>query len=161
TSGDAAGGTTVTVLGTGFVWGASLSIGGVSAVDVVVLSTTAISATMPALPPGTLNDVSVANPPVLVHRPSATAILPGGWMAALVAVPREQPFHAFIEKIFRNGITAGCGGGRYCPGEPVRRDQMAVLLLKGMHDASYAPPACTAPGRFLDVACPGPYTDWI
>jgi hypothetical protein len=26
------------------------------------------------------------------------------------------------------GIAAGCGGGNYCPAEPVTREQMAVLL---------------------------------
>ena len=28
------------------------------------------------------------------------------------------------------GVTAGCGGGNYCPDAPVTRAQMAVFLLK-------------------------------
>ena len=27
--------------------------------------------------------------------------------------------------------------------------------------SSYVPPACVPPGVFGDVACPGPFTDWI
>ena len=39
------------------------------------------------------------------------------------------------------GITGGCGGGDFCPQNPVRRDQMAVFLLKAEHGSSYVPPA--------------------
>jgi hypothetical protein len=28
------------------------------------------------------------------------------------------------------GVTAGCGGGRYCPTDPVTRAQMAIFLVK-------------------------------
>ena len=47
----------------------------------------------------------------------------------------------------------------YCPANFVRRDQMAVFLLKVEHGADYVPPACT--GRFPDVACPGLFADWV
>ena len=57
------------------------------------------------------------------------------------------------------GITGGCGGGNFCPANPVRRDQMAVFLLKGEHGSSYVPPACA--GIFGDVPCPSPFADWI
>ena len=40
------------------------------------------------------------------------------------------------------GITGGCGGDNYCPTNPVRRDQMAVFLLKTKHGSSHVPPAC-------------------
>ena len=70
-------------------------------------------------------------------------------------------FHADVQKLFRNEITAGCGAGYYCRNSPVRRDQMAAFLLKARRGASYVPPACTPPGRYPDVACPGPFTDWV
>ncbi len=35
-----------------------------------------------------------------------------------------------IEELVRDGITAGCGGGNYCPEAAVSRDQMAVFLVK-------------------------------
>ena len=66
---------------------------------------------------------------------------------------------AWIEALAAEGITGGCGGGDYCPGDPVSRAQMAVFLLKGEHGASYTPPACV--GIFDDVPCPSPFADWI
>ena len=38
----------------------------------------------------------------------------------------------WIEQLALDGITAGCGGGNYCPGSPVTRDQMAVFIEKAM-----------------------------
>ncbi|HEX4439368.1 MAG TPA: S-layer homology domain-containing protein, partial [Thermoanaerobaculia bacterium] len=67
--------------------------------------------------------------------------------------------HDFVESIVRAGITAGCGGGNYCPDASVTRAQMAVFLLKAEHGPAYAPPACQ--GVFADTPCPGPFTDWI
>ncbi len=37
---------------------------------------------------------------------------------------------AFIEQLAADGITGGCGGGNYCPGNPVTRAQMAVFLVR-------------------------------
>jgi len=45
-------------------------------------------------------------------------------------VPTTHPFYPFIEKMAALGITAGCGGGNYCPDNPVTRGQMAVFLVK-------------------------------
>jgi hypothetical protein len=56
---------------------------------------------------------------------------------------------AWIKQLAAEGITAGCGGGNFCPDTPVSRDQMAVFLLKAEHGSSYTPPAAT--GVFTDV----------
>ncbi len=74
-------------------------------------------------------------------------------------VPCPSTFANWIEALAAEGITGGCGGGNYCPQNPVRRDQMAVFLLKAKHGSSYVPPQCT--GVFPDVTCPGPFADWI
>jgi len=74
-------------------------------------------------------------------------------------VPCPSTFANWIEALAGEGITGGCGGGGYCPQNPVRRDQMAVFLLKAEHGSSYAPPPCT--GTFADVACPSTFADWI
>ena len=34
------------------------------------------------------------------------------------------------EQLAREGITAGCGNGKYCPNVTVTRDQMAVFLVR-------------------------------
>ena len=36
----------------------------------------------------------------------------------------------WIEQLAAEGITAGCGGGNYCPDAQVTRDQMAVFLVR-------------------------------
>jgi len=152
-SGDAAAANPFTVTGAGFVSGASITIGGVAATGVDVTGPTAASATTAALSPGTLNDVTLVNPD------TQSATLFSGWFADFVDVPQADTFHAYVENIFRNGITAGCVAGSYCRDEAVTRAQMAVFLLKSKFGATHAPPAC---GHvFADVACPFLFADWI
>ena len=74
-------------------------------------------------------------------------------------VPCPSTFANWIEAMAAEQITGGCGGGNFCPTNPVRRDQMAAFLLKGEHGSSYAPPDCI--GRFGDVPCPSQFADWI
>jgi S-layer homology domain len=74
-------------------------------------------------------------------------------------VPCTSNFAPWIEQMAAEGITGGCGGGNFCPLNPVRRDQMAVFLLKGKYGSSFTPPPCT--GVFDDVACPSTYADWV
>jgi carboxypeptidase family protein/S-layer family protein len=76
-------------------------------------------------------------------------------------VPDGNIFYSFIETIFHNGVTGGCGGGNYCPVGNVTRAQMAVFLLKGSLGSGYTPPACTGT-VFGDVPCTGGIFDpWI
>ena len=74
-------------------------------------------------------------------------------------VPCPSLFADWIEELFHEGITGGCGSDNYCPYDPVRRDQMAAFLLKAAHGSSYVPPACT--GIFPDVTCPSQFADWV
>jgi hypothetical protein len=74
-------------------------------------------------------------------------------------VPCPSTFANWIEALSAEGITGGCGGTNYCPQNPVRRDQMAVFLLKAEHGPGYAPPMCS--GTFADVPCPSTFADWI
>jgi hypothetical protein len=57
---------------------------------------------------------------------------------------------AWIEQLAAEGVTTGCGSGKYCPGGSLKRNQMAVFLLKSEHGAAYAPPPATG-GVFSDV----------
>ena len=45
-------------------------------------------------------------------------------------VPANHWAASWIEQLAAEGITAGCGGGNYCPGTEVTRDQMAVFLVR-------------------------------
>jgi len=64
-------------------------------------------------------------------------------------VPTSSPFAPWIEQLFHDGVTSGCGGTKYCPGASVTRAQMSVFLTKSRH-----PVACTYPATgavFSDV----------
>jgi CSLREA domain-containing protein len=152
TSGPAGGGTAVTVGGFNFQTGALLKIGGAPAGGSVT-SGAEIDGVSPALAPGALYDVTVVNPSTLFGT------IGGAWLADFTDVPQANLFHSDVEKVFRHGITAGCGGGAFCVASAVTRAQMAVFLLKAEHGASYVPPACA--GIFGDLPCPSPFADWI
>ena len=47
-------------------------------------------------------------------------------------VPTSDPAFQFIEALVGSGITAGCGGGNYCPDATLTRRQMAVFLAKAL-----------------------------
>jgi hypothetical protein len=47
-------------------------------------------------------------------------------------VPTGHPLFQFIEALYQSGITAGCGGGKFCPDSPLTRGQMAVFLAKAL-----------------------------
>ncbi|HEY7113085.1 MAG TPA: right-handed parallel beta-helix repeat-containing protein [Thermoanaerobaculia bacterium] len=65
-------------------------------------------------------------------------------------VPPSYLFHNAVVTVARDGVTTGCGGGKYCPDDPVTRDAMAVFILRGEHGATYNPPAATG-DVFSDV----------
>jgi hypothetical protein len=143
----------MTLNGANFVAGATATINGIAAMGVTVPNPTLLLATVPALPAGTLSDIQVTNP----NGQSGT--LPKGWLADFLDVSHDDAFHDSVARVFRRGITAGCGNGLYCRDNSVTRAQMAVFLLKSEHGSSYQPPACT--GVFADVACPSPFAAWI
>ena len=41
-----------------------------------------------------------------------------------------DPFTPWIEALSLEGVTAGCGGGNYCPNSPNTRGQMAAFLVR-------------------------------
>ena len=49
------------------------------------------------------------------------------------------PFVDWINQLASENITGGCGGGNYCPGNPVNRGQMAVFLVKTFGLVLYGP----------------------
>jgi uncharacterized repeat protein (TIGR01451 family) len=153
-SGPPDGGTEVTLAGANFQVGATVTVGGAPATGVTVTSGTEMSFFAPAVSAGTLNDIVVTNPD------SSTGTLVNGFFADFLDVPASHMFHDFVERIFRNGVTAGCGGGNYCPDDAVTRAQMAVFLLKSEHGASYAPPPATGT-VFGDVPADAFAADWI
>ena len=75
-------------------------------------------------------------------------------------VPAGAPAAAFIEELSLQGISAGCGGGNYCPSAALTRAAMAVLVLKTRHGSDYTPPPATGT-VFADVPADAFAADWI
>ncbi len=75
-------------------------------------------------------------------------------------VPNTNPFYAFIENLLHNGITGGGACGGYCPTDGVKRQQMAVFLLKARFGAAFTPPPATGT-VFSDVPLSNPFASWI
>ena len=84
--------------------------------------------------------------------PAATGTMFGDVSAATFGA-------AWIEQFATEGITAGCGGGLYCPNSYVTRSQMAIFLLRGKYGSAYVPPVAT--GMFSDVPVGSTNADWI
>ncbi len=72
-------------------------------------------------------------------------------------VPTNYWAAAWIKELAAEGITGGCGNGKYCPSYPVTRDQMAVFLLRSEHGSSYNPPPVGSTTGFTDV----PTNYWV
>jgi hypothetical protein len=68
-------------------------------------------------------------------------VSPAPGVATFTDVPTSHPQFQFIEALVAAGITAGCGGGNYCPTNPLTRGQMAVFLAKalGLHWSASSP----------------------
>jgi hypothetical protein len=115
----------------------------------------AVSVDRPAVRPAAHWDASLSE--LLSTNQARTWTLHLG--ESFADVPPSNGFYPFVENIFHNGVTGGCGAGTYCPGSNVTRAQMAVFLLKAQHGSGFVPPACT--GVFSDVACPSQFADWI
>ncbi len=145
TSGPAAGGTAVTIKGTNFEPNATVWFGGQWATNVTVVDDTTITCWTPALGAGALYNLDVDNPangPLTVgpRRPAVTGTLAKAWFADFGDVALAFIYHNAIEKIFRAGITTGCGGGNYCPNDPITRDAMAAFILRAKHGGAYVAP---------------------
>jgi hypothetical protein len=61
-------------------------------------------------------------------------VLPGIALAnhQFADVPTSYTFHDDIEQLYGARIGTGCGGGNYCPNNPVTRGQMAGFLNRGL-----------------------------
>jgi len=62
-------------------------------------------------------------------------VSPAPATATFADVPTDYPYFRAIEALAASGITSGCGGGNFCPGQPVTRGEMAKFLANalGLH----------------------------
>jgi len=77
-------------------------------------------------------------------------------------VPCGHWASAWIEELYRRGITSGCDTNplRYCPESWVANPEMMIFLLRAKEGSTYTAPACTAP-TFTDVTCGHWAASWI
>ncbi len=91
----------------------------------------------------------------------AAIFLPPGCAAGsekFLDVPASSPYCRWVEQIARDGVINGCGGGRYCPGQPVTREQLAVFLTRAMRGTlDFAP----APGGARTTTVDDPATSGV
>ena len=59
-------------------------------------------------------------------------VSPAPGVATFNDVPTSDPAFQYIEALVASGVTAGCGGGNYCPDAALTRRQMAVFLSKAL-----------------------------
>jgi uncharacterized repeat protein (TIGR03803 family) len=95
----------------------------------------------------------------LLKAQHGAAYVPPVCQGAFPDVACPSLFADWIEQLAAEGVTAGCGGGLYCPDAAVTRRQMAVFLLKTKEGSGYAPPPAT--GVFDDVPAGDPFAPWI
>lgn len=62
-------------------------------------------------------------------------------------VPENFWTYTFIETLYHNGVTDGCGPDLYCPANDVTRAQMAVFIAKAMAGTNTIPASGTVPGK--------------
>lgn len=116
----------------------------------------------PGLPTYDCANVNPPQGPQIYQMKPLSSVQPAGQRDAYKAMfgcggpvpPVPNPFAAWIEQFYNEGISAGCGAPAahtFCPDRPVTRQEMAVFILKAIHGANYVPPPCT--GIFTDVPC--------
>lgn len=85
---------------------------------------------------------------VLVRALGLTPATNGG---SFQDVPAGVWFSPLVEALRLEGVTAGCGDGRFCPGDPVSRQQLALFLMRGLKLTPLPPPARYGPLNGLAV----------
>ena len=66
----------------------------------------------------------------LLKAEHGSAYAPPACTGVFADVACPSPFADWIEQLAAEGITGGCGGGNYCPDNPVGRGSMATFLVR-------------------------------
>jgi hypothetical protein len=98
---------------------------------------------------------------LLRAKMGAAYVPPACTVARFGDVPCSSPLAPWVNELVARGVTAGCGGGNYCPDSPVTRAQMAVFLLATKEGPGYSPdPSCLS-APFNDMPCFSPFAIWV
>ena len=69
----------------------------------------------------------------LVKAKHGSGFVPPAAVGLFADVPVSSFGANYIEQLVADGVTSGCGGGNYCPATMVKRDSMAVFLVKNFN----------------------------
>ncbi len=71
-----------------------------------------------------------------------TFVPPAATGTVFADVPASHPQAAYIEQLYRDGMTGGCATNplRFCPSTIVSRAEMATFLIRVAHGNAYTPP---------------------
>ncbi len=152
--GPASGNTNFSLNGYHFLAGLTVKFAGVAATGINFFGFNGLSGQTPPLPPGSVADVTIDN------TDGTSGILRNAFVADFLDVPSPSATEKFIANLVASGITAGCGGGNFCPLSNVSRAQMAVFLLRSERGLCYTPPPATGT-VFADVPAVSFAAAWI
>ena len=76
---------------------------------------------------------------VLAAKEGAGYLPPACATPVFTDVPASSPFCRWIEELVRRGVVSGCAPQRYCPADPVTREQMSVFLTVPFELTLYGP----------------------
>ena len=146
-------GSSNTLYGQQFESGSTATAGGVPMTIQNIPNPKTIFVLMPTLPPGSVNDITVTTPSGL------SGTLKNAWVVDFNDEKLAGGFSGYVASLVANQITVGVGGGNYGFNDNIKRQSMAVFLLKAKHGICYTPPPCT--GVFPDVPCSSNFAPWI
>jgi hypothetical protein len=72
-------------------------------------------------------------------------------------VPDGYWAYDYINVIYNEQITAGCGAGNYCPGNNVTREQMAAFIVRAVEGGQFYEGICAGPSPFSDILATTPF----
>jgi len=98
-------------------------------------------------------DTAVTRGQMAVFIESSLGNAPDACTNLFADVPATSPFCGFVERLAADGITGGCGSGKFCPNDPVTRGQMAVFIEAALGNG---PNACTNQFGDATAAAVGP-----
>jgi hypothetical protein len=143
-----AGGTTVTITGTGFGYSTALTFGGVAATSFIVIDDTQIQAVTPAHNAGPVDVVVTTG-----GGDSATGV--NSTFTYVAPEPPDVPagaaFHDEIMWLIGEGIATGWPDGTFRPTNSTTRQAMAAYLYRMAGSPDGEDPTCTT-APFVDVA---------
>ncbi len=73
-------------------------------------------------------------------------------------VPATYPFAGSISLLKANGLSAGCGGGQYCPEDPMTRAEMAAFIIRALYGENFS---YSSQPLFTDVGPANAYFKYV